>query len=83
MLTANLTANALIESVFLTMLNSLGGAGMFTVFAMIATVGFFLVYRFAPETKGRQLEDIRRFWENGGHWPDETSSATADIAACR
>ena len=23
----------------------------------------------APETKGRQLEDIRHFWENGGRWP--------------
>jgi MFS transporter, SP family, galactose:H+ symporter len=83
MLTANLTANALIESVFLTMLNSLGGAGMFTIFAMIATVGFFLVYRFAPETKGRQLEDIRHFWENNGRWPDETTSAATDVPACR
>jgi MFS transporter, SP family, galactose:H+ symporter len=83
MLTANLTANALIEAVFLTMLNSLGGAGMFGVFALLATVGFFLVYRFAPETKGRQLEDIRRFWENNGRWPDETTSAAADVPACR
>ena len=83
MLTANLTANALIESVFLTMLNNLGGAGMFTIFAMIAAVGFFLVYRFAPETKGRQLEDIRHFWENNGRWPDETTSAATDVPACR
>ncbi|WIM87745.1 sugar porter family MFS transporter [Candidatus Mycobacterium wuenschmannii] len=83
MLTANLTANALIEAVFLTMLNSLGGAGMFMVFAGLATVGLFLVYRFAPETKGRQLEDIRRFWENNGHWPDETADAATDVPACR
>jgi MFS family permease len=83
MLTANLTANALIESVFLTMLNTLGGAGMFSIFALLATLGFFLVYRYAPETKGRQLEDIRRFWENNGHWPDETADAPADVPACR
>jgi MFS transporter, SP family, galactose:H+ symporter len=83
MLTANLTANALIESVFLTMLNTLGGAGMFGVFAALATVGFVLVYRFAPETKGRQLEDIRHFWENNGRWPDETTSAATDVPACR
>jgi MFS transporter, SP family, galactose:H+ symporter len=83
MLTANLSANALIESVFLTMLNNLGGAGMFAVFAGIATVGFVLVYRFAPETKGRQLEEIRLFWENKGRWPDETSSVTTDVSACR
>jgi sugar porter (SP) family MFS transporter len=83
MLTANLTANALVESVFLTMLNTLGGAGMFSIFALLAILGFFLVYRFAPETKGRQLEDIRRFWENNGQWPDETSSTAADVPACR
>jgi len=22
----------------------------------------------APETKGRPLEDIGRYWENGGRW---------------
>lgn len=81
MLTANLTANALIESVFLTMLNTLGGAGMFGIFALLAAVGFVLVYRFAPETKGRQLEDIRRFWENDGRWPDEMSSETTTVPA--
>jgi sugar porter (SP) family MFS transporter len=83
MLTANLTANALVESVFLTMLNTLGGAGMFSIFAVLAILGFFLVYRFAPETKGRQLEDIRRFWENNGQWPDETPSTATDVPACR
>jgi MFS transporter, SP family, galactose:H+ symporter len=31
-------------------------------------VSFVFVYRYAPETKGRQLEDIRHFWENGGQW---------------
>jgi len=83
MLTANLTANALVAAVFLTMLNTLGGAGMFTVFALLACAGLVMVYRFAPETKGRQLEDIRHFWENNGRWPDETTSAATDVPACR
>jgi SP family galactose:H+ symporter-like MFS transporter len=83
MLTANLSANALVAAVFLTMLHSFGGAGTFGVFGMLAIVGFVLTYRFAPETKGRQLEEIRRFWENDGRWPDETSSATTDVRACR
>jgi sugar porter (SP) family MFS transporter len=68
MLTSNLAANAIIAAVFLTMLRSLGGAGTFAVFASLAVVAFGFVYRFAPETKGRQLEDIRHFWENGGRW---------------
>jgi MFS transporter, SP family, galactose:H+ symporter len=69
MLTSNLIANAIVAAVFLTMLHSLGGAGAFAVFGALAVVAFAVVYRFAPETKGRQLEEIRHFWENGGRWP--------------
>jgi MFS transporter, SP family, galactose:H+ symporter len=69
MLTSNLVANAIVAAVFLTMLHSLGGAGAFAVFGALAVVAFAVVYRFAPETKGRQLEEISRFWENGGRWP--------------
>jgi MFS transporter, SP family, galactose:H+ symporter len=83
MLTANLTANALVAGVFLTMLHTLGGAGTFSVFGLLAVVGFVLVYRFAPETKGRQLEEIRRFWENDGRWPDENADTATDMQACR
>ena len=83
MLTANLTANALVAAIFLTMLHTLGGAGTFAVFGLLATVGFVLVYRFAPETKGRQLEDIRHFWENNGRWTDEIPRATTDMQVCR
>jgi sugar porter (SP) family MFS transporter len=68
MLTSNLVANAIVAAVFLTMLHSLGGAGTFAVFASFAVVAFGFVYRYAPETKGRQLEEIRHFWENGGRW---------------
>jgi SP family galactose:H+ symporter-like MFS transporter len=69
MLTSDLVANAIVAAIFLTMLNSLGGAGTFAVFGVLALAAFAFVYRFAPETKGRQLEDIRHFWENGGKWP--------------
>ncbi|OBB98722.1 sugar porter family MFS transporter [Mycobacterium sp. 852002-40037_SCH5390672] len=68
MLTSNLVANAIIAAVFLSLLHSLGGAGTFALFASLAVVSFVFVYRYAPETKGRQLEDIRHFWENGGRW---------------
>ncbi|WP_096285083.1 sugar porter family MFS transporter [Mycobacterium ahvazicum] len=70
MLTSNLIANAIVAAVFLTMLHSLGGAGTFAAFGVLAVIAFGFVYKFAPETKGRQLEEIRRFWENGGHWED-------------
>jgi hypothetical protein len=29
------------------------------------------VFVLAPETKGRPLEAIRMYWENGGRWPDD------------
>ena len=83
MLTANLLANAIVAGVFLTMLHSLGGAGTFGVFGILAVGGFAFVYRYAPETKGRQLEEIRHYWENDGCWPDELPSTATDVSACR
>ncbi|QZA06817.1 sugar porter family MFS transporter [Mycolicibacter heraklionensis] len=75
MLTSDLVANAIVAAVFLTMLTSLGGAGTFAVFGVLATLSLAFVYRYAPETKGRQLEDIRHFWENGGRWPADDAAA--------
>ncbi|MET0994392.1 MAG: sugar porter family MFS transporter [Mycobacterium sp.] len=77
MLTSDLVANAIVAAFFLTMLNSLGGAGTFAVFGILAVASFAFVYRYAPETKGRQLEDIRHFWENGGRWPTDHDTAIA------
>ncbi|OBJ81423.1 MFS transporter [Mycobacterium gordonae] len=64
MLTADLVGSVIVAAVYLTMLDSLGGAGTYTVFGALALGAFVFVYRFAPETKGMQLEDIRHFWEN-------------------
>lgn len=64
--TANLAANAIVVAVFLTLLTSVGGAVTFAIFGVLAQFSFIFVYRFAPETKGRQLEDIRHFWITGG-----------------
>lgn len=80
MLTSDLVANAIVAGVFLSMLTSLGGAGTFAVFGVLALLSLAFVYRYAPETKGRQLEDIRHFWENGGRWP-ATESTAPEIGA--
>lgn len=68
MLTANLIGNALVAGLFLTLLQTLGGSATFAVLGVFAVAAFGFVYRLAPETKGRQLEEIRHFWENGGRW---------------
>jgi sugar porter (SP) family MFS transporter len=71
MLTANLGANLLIALYFLSALKSLGGTATFAIFAALAAIAFGFVWWLAPETKGRPLEDIRAYWENGGRWPAE------------
>lgn len=75
MLTTNLLANSLVTGFSLTMLHSFGGAGTFGVFGALAVAAFVVFYRLAPETKGRQLEEIRHFWENDGRWPEESPTA--------
>ena len=83
MLTSDLVANVAVAAVFLTMLTRLGGAGTFVVFGALALAAFGFVFKLAPETKGRPLEDIRHFWENGGTWPAESTSADPELVDAR
>ena len=78
MLTADLVANVAVAAIFLTLLTRLGGAGTFVVFGVLAVAAFAFVFKLAPETKGRPLEDIRHYWENGGKWPTPSVTETAD-----
>lgn len=70
MLTSNLTANYIVGVAFLPLLKLTGGAGVFGILGAFAILAFLFVLKFAPETKGRPLDDIRLFWENNGKWPD-------------
>jgi MFS family permease len=76
MLTADLVGNLVIAQFFLSVLGDIGGVATFTLFGVLAVVSFGFVWWLAPETKGRPLEDIRLFWENGGRWPAEQSGAS-------
>ncbi len=72
MLTSDLVANAIVAQLTLTMLNSrMGGTGTFAFFGVMTVLAFVFVLKFAPETKGRKLEDIQHYWQNGGKWPTE------------
>ena len=75
MLTADLVANLIIGLYFLSALDALGGTATFAMFAALALVSFAFVWWLAPETKGRPLEAIRGYWENGGRWPAEPDEA--------
>jgi sugar porter (SP) family MFS transporter len=72
MLTSDLVANAIVAAFTLSLINAIGGAGTFAVFGGFALIGMVFVYFLAPETKGRKLEDIQHYWQNGGRWPDTT-----------
>jgi sugar porter (SP) family MFS transporter len=80
MLTSDLVANVIVAAFFLTMLQRLGGAGTFAVFGALAVAGFAFVHRLAPETKGRNLEDIRHYWENGARWPESDTTAQVETS---
>jgi sugar porter (SP) family MFS transporter len=71
MLTADLVANLLISRFFLTVLGDMGGLGTFALFLGLAAVSFVFILAMAPETKGRPLEAIRVYWENGARWPSK------------
>jgi SP family galactose:H+ symporter-like MFS transporter len=73
MLGSDLLANIIIVQFFLTVLGTIGGAWSFGIFAILAVLAWVFVWRLAPETKGRELEEIPGYWENGGRWPGKGS----------
>lgn len=78
MLSSDLLANIIIAQFFLTILSTIGGAWSFGVFAILAVLAWLFVWRLAPETKGRELEEIQSFWENGGSWPTEQQAGAGE-----
>lgn len=57
------STNALVGQVFPLMLNGLGAAGTFMIFAIICLPSLWFIKRFIPETKGRSLEEIQLYWQ--------------------
>lgn len=56
-------ANAVVGQVFPVMLNVLGPEGTFLVFGLICLPALWFIKKFIPETKGKTLEEIQRYWE--------------------
>jgi sugar porter (SP) family MFS transporter len=47
---------------FLSLVNVFTAAGVFLLYAVISVAAFLFVWRRVPETKGRTLEEIEKFW---------------------
>jgi sugar porter (SP) family MFS transporter len=81
MLTADLVANFLVAQFFPSLLKEVGASVTFGGFAVLALCAIAFMARMAPETRGRPLEDIRAYWQNGGRWPATEHAAPSATAA--
>lgn len=63
--TANSVANLLVSATFLTLIQLVGRASCFFLYGSLAVAASIFIYVYAPETKGRSLEEIEAFWTHG------------------
>src|SRR6185436_12457789 len=59
----NWGAAFLVSQFFLTLIDAIGVAATFWLFAFFCLVGWLWIWRAVPETKGRSLEEIERMWQ--------------------
>jgi membrane associated rhomboid family serine protease len=59
---ANWGANLIVGLSFLTLIEKLGRANTFWLFAALCIANLVFVWRFVPETKGKSLEEIQTAW---------------------
>ena len=52
----------LVTLTFLSLVNALTAPGTFLLYAAVSIAALLFVWRFVPETKGRTLEEIDRWW---------------------
>jgi SP family galactose:H+ symporter-like MFS transporter len=71
---ANWSANLLISVTFLSLINAVGKPWTFWIYAIFAALAIVFVARFVPETKGRPLEHIDRYWTEGRRWPESRAA---------
>lgn len=57
--------NAIIAFTFLKMVDAMGVAGTFWVYAAVCVAGLVWGYYYIPETKGKSLEEIEEHWRQG------------------
>ncbi len=55
----------LVTLTFLSLVKAFTAPGTFLMYALVSIAAFVFVLRFVPETKGRTLEEIDRWWRKG------------------
>jgi len=77
---SNWGANLLVTVTFLSMINAIGKSWTFWVYAIMAGLAILFIFRFVPETKGRPLENIDKYWTQGHEWPAQGQQRTDHAA---
>ena len=80
LLAFDLLGNIFVIQWFTALGNAIGAEMVWGMFAVLAIFGVFFVGKFAPETKGRDVDDVRKFWENGGKWPAEDAAVSGSTS---
>jgi len=52
---------------FLSLVTLFTASGVFLLYAVVSVAAFLFVWRGVPETKGRTLEEIEKFWLSYRH----------------
>ena len=63
----------LVSEFFLTLIDTIGSAGTFFLFAAFSAIAYVWIWRKVPETKGRTLEEIEQLWDH--HDPVATTTS--------
>ncbi|MEZ5786746.1 MAG: MFS transporter [Xanthobacteraceae bacterium] len=63
----NWAMNPVVALTFLTLVDAIGTATTFCLYAVLTGVALVFTWTLVPETKGRTLEEIEAHWHSGGH----------------
>jgi hypothetical protein len=76
--TANWASNLLVSLTFLTLTDLFGPSQTFWLYGVLTVVALVFAYKLVPETKGRTLEEIAAFWQDGHGLPSGARPVAAD-----
>jgi len=61
----NWLCNYVVSLTFLSLLQTLGTSNTFWLYAAICLIALWFIWKMIPETKGKTLEQIQKFWQKG------------------
>lgn len=66
--TGNWSTSVVITLTFLTLVNTIGRPATFWIYGAFSVVTIVFVWFLIPDTRGKTLEDIEEYWQNGRSW---------------